>query len=309
MRINHAPDPGFINGLERQLTSELRRRRRFGPAERSAGLKRIIRTSILLVSCAAAGVAAAKTVEHLESAKRRALHVARAETAVELSRARQGVFQDMLEEVRQRVEAGLMHADELVDAVFQSKLLEYELERAGLDLEEVRVTGEAPDNELYAPVRGGRDFVTERLNIEYQKAVTREEYIKASLARIEKLVEDGLVDQVEALQMRPEVDMAAEERAGIQGRIDLRKAFLAGDLTAGQVSLRRMVHDARARLQTAESIYHTAAAELEEVKKANADGLVSAHEVKQAEYQMISARAEFRLAKLELELLEEELEK
>jgi outer membrane protein TolC len=69
------------------------------------------------------------------------------------------------------------------------------------------------------------------------------------------------------------------------------------------------VHNARARLDTAEGIYYAAAAALEEAKKANADDLISALEVKQAEYQMISSRAEYRIAKLELELLEEELKK
>ena len=35
-----------------------------------------------------------------------------------------------------------------------------------LDLEEVKASGEAPRDELYAPVVGGRDFVSERLEIE-----------------------------------------------------------------------------------------------------------------------------------------------
>lgn len=309
MRLNNAPEPGFIDGLERHLTSELRLRRRFGPADKSTGLKRLIRTAILIVSCTVAGVAAAKTVEHLESARRKALNMVRAATAMELASARQEIVRDMLQQVEQRVEAGLLHPDELADNVLQSELVDLELERVGLDLEEVSATGEAPDDELYAPVRGERDFVIERLHIEYQRASVIKEHLKVRLAHTERLVEEGLVSQAETLDQRTQLEHAVEECAGIQSRIDLRTAFLTGELTARQVSLRQMLHDTRARLETAENIYHTVSAQLEEVKKANADGLVPEHEVKQAEYQMISARAEYRIAKLELVLLEEKLGK
>lgn len=307
MKVNHAPDPGFINSLEQQLTSELRRRRRFGPADRSTGLKRFIRTAILIVSCTVAGVAAAKTVEHLESSRRKALNMARAETAMELARARKEMVRDMLQQVEQRVEAGLLSADELADNVLQSELVHLELKKAWLDLEEVSATGEAPADELYAPVQGKRDFVTERLCIEYQRTAAIEAHLKARMVHTEKLMEEGLVSRAETLDLRTQLERAAEECTGIQGRIDLRTEFLAGDLTARQVSLRQMLHDAKVRLEIAENIYHTVSVQLEEAKKANADGLIHEHEVKQAEYQMISARAEYRIAKLELVLLEEKL--
>jgi hypothetical protein len=306
MRGNHEPDLEFVCGLERQLTSELRRRQRFGPIERSAGLRRFMRTSILLVVCAASGVAAAKTVGHLESSRRKALHLARAEASIEQLQARRRVAQGIIEEVKERVEAGIIHSDELAEAVFQSAQLDYELEKAKLDLEEVNLTSEAPSNELFAPLHGGRDFVSERLQMTYLQINSRKEHIEARLAGITKLVEAGLVQEAETISIQAGLERLAEELEDIEFQLDLRKDFLSDELTAREVALRQMIQKARSRFETTERIYKAAAAQLGEISKAHDDGLVPALEVKQAEHQMISARAEYRLAKIELELLEEE---
>jgi hypothetical protein len=116
-----------------------------------------------------------------------------------------------------------------------------------------------------------------------------------------------MLGQEETAEMRAQIELAARERDGIQRRIDLRAAFLKGDMSARQLELRQMLHDARARLEAAEAIYNRISVELEEVREANAAGMVPMHEVKQVEYQMISARAERRIAELELTLIEEKL--
>jgi hypothetical protein len=308
MRNNHKPDIEFVSGLERQLTSELRRNRRFSSVETSSGMKRFIKTSILFIACAATGVAAAKTVEHIESSKRRILHVARIEAVTEQLQARQGVVQGMVDELKGRVEAGLIHQDELVDAAIQSKLIDYELERALLNLEEVHMSGEAPADELYAPLQGGRDFVTERLQIDLRKAEMIKRHIEEQGAEMQKLVEAGLLHQEETRDMDLQIEGAESELEDIQHRIDLRRDYLSGDLSAREISVRQMTQEARSRLDNAESMYRTTEAQLKKVSELHAKGLVPIRDVRQAEYHMINARSECRIAEIELELLEERLE-
>lgn len=308
MRNTHKPDIEFVDGLERQLTSELRRQQRFSPAERSTGSKRLMKTAILFIACAATGVAAAKTVEHIESSKRRILHVARIEAATEQLQARQSVVQGMVNELKDRVDAGLIHEDELVEAAIQSMLLDLDMEKALLDLEEVHMSGEAPANELYAPLQGGRDFVTERLLIDYRKIELIRDQIVERAAAVRKRADAGLVPRKEIEEQDRQIDRVNGELDEIERRIDLRKGYLSGDLSAREISLRQMKESARSRLAEAERVFQVVESQHKEMSKLYADGLIPERDLRDAEYAIIEARSECRIAEIELELLEERLE-
>jgi outer membrane protein TolC len=308
MRDNHKPDIEFVSGLEKQLTSELRRRQRFSRIERPSGFNKFVKTSILFVACAITGVAAAKTIEHIESSKRRILHVARIEALTEQLHARQSVAQGIVKELEERVDAGLVHEDELLEAAIQSKLVDFELEKALLDLEEVHMSGEAPSNELYAPLQDGRDFVTERLQIDHQRVELLRKHLEVRAADIEKRVAAGLVGREETREIDKQIEGIDDELEDVQRRIDLRRGYLSGDLSAREVSVRQMTEEARSRLAAAESVLRSTEEQLEEISELHAKGLVRESELRQAEYQMITARSECRLAEIELELLEGKLE-
>ena len=308
MKNNRKPDIEFIDGLERQLTSELRRRQRFSRVERSPVTKRLMKTAILFIACAATGVAAAKTVEHIESSKRRILHVARIEAETEQLQARQSVVQGMVNELKDRVDAGLIHEDELAEAAIQSKLLEFEMEKVLLDLEEVHMSGEAPTNELYAPLQGGRDFVTERLLIDYRKIELIRDRIVERAAAVRQRVDAGLVPQKEMEEHDRQIEHANDELEEVEQHINLRRGYLSGDFSAREISLRQMMEDARSRLAEAERVFRIAETQLNEMSELYAAGLIPERELRDAEYSMIEARSNCRIAEIELELLEERLE-
>lgn len=308
MRNDNQPANDFVTGLERQLTSELRRRQRFNPHESSFGVKRFIKISILIAACAVTGVAAAKTVEHIENSRRRTLHVARIEAVTEQLLARQSVAAGMVNELKDRVEAGLIHEDDLLEAAIQSKLVDFELEKALLDLEEVHMSGEAPSNELYAPLQNGRDFVTERLRIDYRRTELIKDHIAEIAAGLEEKVRAGLMQERETREMDQQIVGAEKELARIQHQIDLRNVYLSGDLSAREITIRQMSQEARDRLAKAEKVYGMTQEQLNEVSEAHAKGLVPESDLRQAEYQMINARAEYRIAEIELELLVGKLE-
>jgi hypothetical protein len=307
MTPGHEPNPEFISGLESHLASELRRQQRFGSIGRPGKSARISRTAILLVLCVAVGVAAAKTVEHIEASQQKALLLARVETTIELLQSRQSVAREVVRQVEERVEAGLLHSKELEEAVSRSMLLDHELDRAYLDLDEVHLTGQAPRNELHAPLQDGRDFVTERLEVEYRVVSATAEPIASRRARMLKLVEAGLAHQSQMDRIDLELEKVDRQLEDIQSRLDLRAAFLSGEVTAKQAAMRRMLHGARARLRSSVNEEDAAVAQLERISRAEASGLASTLDVRRAESRLASARAEQRLAAIELELLEQEL--
>ena len=303
MRNTHQPDNEFITGLENQLTSELRRRERFAPAERTAGLRRFAKVSILVLACAASGVAAAKTVEHIENSRRRTLHVERIEISTEQLLAHRSIAEQMVNELKDRVEAGLVRDDDLTEAVIQTKLIDFEMDKALLDLEEVHMSGEAPADELFAPLQGGRDFVTERLRVDHQRAELIREQLAEKAAELQEKVEAGLVHESETRDLDRQVEGAERELQRIQHQIDLRSVYLSGDLSAREITIREMSREARDRLARAERIYKETQEQLEEISEKHKRGLVSERDLRQAEHQMINARAEYRIAEIELELL------
>jgi hypothetical protein len=308
MRENHKPDIEFVTGLERQLTSELRRRQRFSRIDRPPGYRTFIRTSILLLACAVTGVAAAKTVDHIESSKRRALHVARIEALTEQLLARQNLVKGMVKELQERVDAGLIHEDELLEAAIQSKLVDLELEKTMLDLQEAHMSGEAPSDAPYAPLQDGHDFVTERLQVDLRRAELIRQHLEIITEHMKKRVEAGVMSREEMSEIDRQIDGADGEIEDIRRRIDLRKGYLSGDLSAREISIRQMTDKARSRLAKAERVLRWSEEQLAGVSDLHAKGLVRESELRQAEYQMIAARVEHRLAEIELELLKGELQ-
>ena len=266
-----------------------------------------MRTAVLFITCIVAGVAAAKTFDVIEDSRRKALLLARVETNLELVQARRKVAEEMRRRVEERVKAAVVSPRDLAEAAFQSGLLEYEEEKIRLDLEEVRLSGREPRDELCAPLQGGRDFVTERLRIEHKVSSAKRERLGERSARVRKLAEDGLVHQSEMTRLEGDLAKIDAELEDIQKRIDLREAFLSGEMTARQVGIRRMLEGAGARLAAADEASRAAAARLERVSGLRKDGMASAADLREAEHQLVSARAEQRLAAIELELLEEEL--
>lgn len=194
---------------------------------------------------------------------------------------------------------------ELAEVEFQSQMVGFEIDRARLDLEEVELTGRSPDDKLYAPLVERSDFVTARLQVDLLAARARTRFIEIEMTRIEELVSDGLVDAVQAREMEMQVARSEAEIEDIVHRIELRHAYLKGDLTARQVSLEERRSLARDRLAAAEKAVEIVAENHEKMAVMRDDGMVSETQLKEVEFQLITARAEARLAKAELEYLEE----
>jgi len=297
-------DDDFVRGLEWQLRTEVRRRQRFASLKKRPSMVGVARNAALIILCAATGFAAAMTVEHFENAGKKELLKVRAETALEILQARQEVAGEIANDISQQASRGLVNQTQLAEVELQSELVGFEIDRARLDLEEVELTGRSPDDKPYAPVVGRADFVTARLQIDLLAARARNRFIEAEMNRLGELVREGLVDAVQEREMELQVAQSEAQIEDIVHRLELRHAYLKGDLTARQVTLEERRSLARDRLETVEKAVEIVTDNYERTAAMRDDGMVSETQLKEVEFQLITARAEARLARAELEYLE-----
>ncbi|HSA96657.1 MAG TPA: hypothetical protein VLJ16_11430, partial [Acidobacteriota bacterium] len=160
------PDTQFVDRLEWQLASEFRRRDSLKPASVRIAVPRSVVALGLAAGVLLLGVAATKAADLIKNSWRKKIEVARLETDVKIKTAFQELKKETADEAEKKFTLGLISEDVVLTAKQVVERSASDLEKTVLELEEVKASGEAPRDELYAPRVGGRDFVGERLEIE-----------------------------------------------------------------------------------------------------------------------------------------------
>jgi outer membrane protein TolC len=250
------------------------------------------------------GVAVTKAADYIKESWQKKIEMARVETEVELKKFQLESIREMASSVKTRVADGLVREDEYQAIKIAVENAELDLKRSLSNLEEVKMSGEIPRNELYAPMVGGRDFVSERLKLEKMEIELEIYLLSRHLKRFKQLAEAGMTQDHELVQLKAEIANKEANLDKIQKRFDLRARFLEGEATAREVEL-------EGRLTAAENNFHQAQAKVDSLKEQlnrfqalEAKGAISHMEVKQMEFAMDAAQAELKLAILEMEVLE-----
>lgn len=297
------PDMEFVERLEWQLASELRRSRLKRSAPRIA-VPRAAVAAALLAGILLAGVAAIKAAELVQDSWRKKIEIARAETEVRLQEARLETERGQAALVHERYAVGLVsEGDDLLATTTQERS-RLGLERSRLDLDEVRRSGAPPRDELYAPLVGGRDFVSERLQLERRGAELGLKVLAARAKQLEERQRLGLIAPGQARSAGSDIAARRTRIAEIGQRLDLRKRFLAAALSAVRVEI-------AGRLATAQANLAVARSKVEDLKerKARAEtrrdlGVASPAEFEELADALGAAEAELKLAALEVGILE-----
>ena len=203
-----------------------------------------------------------------------------------------------------RVANGLIREDEYKLINLAAENAELDFQRSLLNLDEVKASGEIPRNELYAPLVGGRDFVSERLEMEKEAVELDLEQLNIQLGRLTQLVEQNLVRGDEMNQMQAEIANRKMMVDKIQERLDLRTRFLTREITAQEVEIEDRMTGAERNLHLAQSKVDSLSEQLKRLKTLEAQGAISHMEVMQAQYALDAAQAELKLATLEMDVLE-----
>ena len=304
MSSRFEPDDKFVDRLEWQLASEFRRREHLKPAPGRIAVPRSVVALSLAAGVLLMGVAATKAADLIKDSWRKKIEVARLETEVRIKTAFLELKKDRAAQAESRYSIGLVSEDEALVAKLGAERAAADREISVLDLEEAKESGEAPRNEIYAPLVGGRDFVGERLGIE-------KKVLQADLDLRRARTESALRHQVE-LGLAPKsalsefAAMLAGQEAGledIENRLALRQRFLAGEISAGEMEIQTRISAAQKELREARSSIDTIRPRLEDLRAKAAAGLVEIDEVKGWELGLSAAQAKADLALQEIEIL------
>lgn len=304
MSKNYEPDSGFLEKLEWQLSSEFRRKNRL---KSSAG-KIIVSRRMAAVACMAGavmmGVTVLKAADYIKDSWRKKIEIARAETDLKLSEVYQKSIEARAEKAEIRFSNGLVREDEYRLLNLASRRSELDVEKSRLNLEEVETSGQPPRDELYAPVVGGRDFVSERLAIEIEGIELDLEQLLVHWDRLKNLTENDLVSEDELNAVQSEIAGRDVMIDKIHKKLELRKRFVDGEVSAQEVEIEGRMTAAENNLHRAKSKVDLLNKRLARLKSLEDQAMIDPAELKQMQFALDAAQAELELAVLEKEVLE-----
>ena len=303
MTKTYEPDSQFVERLEWQLASEFRRTNRLKPSAGKVAVPRRMVVATLLVGVLLTGVAVIKAAEYIKDSWRKKIEVARVETEVKLRKARLEFTREEASTAKTRFSTGLIQEEEYQVSKLAADKAALDLEISLANQNEVTASGETPRNELYAPVIGGRDFVSERLKVERTELELDLTALKSRAERLERMVKLGVVSADELDQVQGQIVAQSAMLDKAQKRLDLRNRFVLGEAPAREVEISDRIIVAESNLARARKLVEAQKKRLEWMQDREALGLISKSSVQQVQYGLDEARAELSLAALEMEVL------
>ena len=297
MPNRHEPDNEFVERLREQIEMEMRRRSRFHEIRTGRRTLAVLGLMLASMGVGAAGVAAA--YQAADDA-RLALVISGLELQAELASERLALATQDMAVIQRDVDLGAKSVREAIEAQIRVAAAEAAVRSLELDLEEVRITGREPLDDLSAPLAGGRDFVSERLRIDMSAGEAGLAFEEQRLAEAERRLELGILDVTEvdlARARTAELEAAVE---AIRSKIEVRGQVLSGGIGEIEAGLRALEIEAEQRLRSIEPRIRIANNELERAEQALQLGTVDEIAVSQARLRRLQAESDLVEAEIEL---------
>ena len=303
MTRTYEPDSRFVERLEWQLASEYRRANCLKPSSGKVAVPRRMVAVALLLGVLTTGVAVIKAAEYIKDSWRKGIEIARVGTEVQLKKAHLESTREMAARAETLAASGLIQEEESQVLKLGVEKAALDLDRSLLNLDEVKASGVAPRDELYAPVLGGRDFVSERLKMQIKDVERELELLGHRSDRVQRLVKVGVVSEEELGQIQADIDARKAMIDETRKRLDLRKRYVAGEVTAQEVEIGDRMAVAEKNQHEAQTRVDSLMKQLERSQAQEALGVVSPRETSQLRYALDAAQAELKLAALEVDVL------
>ena len=305
MNKNYEPDNQFVDRLEWQLSSEYRRANLLkSPSQKIAIPRRMVAIAVT-IGVLMTGVAVTKAADYIKDSWRKKIEIARVETDIIMKKAHHESTSELTLQAKKRFSDGLIREEEYLTIKLAADRAELDWKRSVLNLDEVKMSGEIPCNELYAPMVGGRDFVSERLMLEKMGIEMGLHLHRHQLKRFKQMAEAGLIHDYELVQILMEIASQEVTLYKIHKRLKLRTSFLAGEITAQEVEIEDRMTGAERNLHIAQTKVKSLKEQLKRLKALESQGNVTHMEVIQLQYALDAAQAELNLAAIEMEVLKE----
>ena len=294
MSNRHEPHDAFVAQLEDRLRADLSRRHLTAPAPRwlprSTGGLVLATAALVIVSMAIGGGVVSAAYQAQQGAQRDAL-VTTLEQRLDLSRKRLDLVRQRLDEMQRRVSIGIEEPGTVADARLNVTEAEVNVKLIELDIAEVRATGREPMPSVSAPLVNGRDFVSERWQLEAQLPAAGRDVAKMAVDLWKTRFDVGLANNTDVEKAGARLIEMESAVQLIQQKIAIRQAFLKRTLTAAVADLRVMEVEAEQRRMILSRRIEFSRRQLEDLKLRVEIGTLSRIEL---------AEAEVRLQELEL---------
>jgi outer membrane protein TolC len=297
------PSPEFVKNLEWQIQTSVRRKNRFSrPVSRTP--VRIVQLAALVVISVFVGAAGVVATEQVQESKQKQLEIAKMEYQLQIAELQLQYRQVQLEELQRQHQAGLVNEEALKAAEHGVQEAEAELAQLRLNMEEIRLSGREPLDDIAAPLVGDRDFVSDRLRLMFEVANARQAAVETRLARVRTLREAGLARQPDEQEMQAALMEAQFRVRNIQTQMQLRQRFLNEEISKDDLEKELKLVEARNSLQMLEQRMQVLRIRFARVQQLHEQNMVSRLEVLQSELQLRELEAELQLTRLRIEMLQ-----
>jgi predicted nucleic acid-binding Zn-ribbon protein len=303
MPKTYEPDSRFVERLEWQLASEYRRLGRTRPAGKIA-IPRWAAMITVMVGVLMTGAAVIKAADYIKDSWRKKIELARVETEVALNRAHLESIRELAARTEELYSNRMVQEEEHMAVMLGVERAGLALERSILNLDEVKATGFPPRDDLYAPLANGRDFVSERLMVEAKEVEADLKLLASRRERIKELVEKAGAAEDELDGIQTDFDAHKTRIDEIRKRLDLRKRFVSGEITAQEVEIMDRLTIAKANLNQAQARVEFLKKQLERLQTMEAEGVIPPTETGQLRHALNAAQAELKLVSIEIKILE-----
>jgi len=310
MQDRHEPSDRFIERLGQDIGAEVRRRKLQPPPApwwQAAGLRTLAAAAALVVVSMAVGGAVVAATYQNENREQRSMLASVYERKLELEKLRLDAAKQQLQLVEKRVAVGTVDRNTGLEARQGVVEAEGQLRIAMLNLEEVRITGREPRNEVSSPPTPQRDFVNDRLQVSMSIAKGALDLEKMRLQAAERRVNVGLEQPSAADALRARIVELESAIEALQGKVEARQMFVANKYDTALADLRVAEIEAQQRQRAVRPQLDLAKRDLARVDSLVSKGLASPADVAQVRVRLLEAELELSKAQVELSIVREQI--
>lgn len=309
MQAPHTPRDGFVERLEWQISSELRRRHRSGPATwlPASPLRAAAVIAFLVIVSMAVGGAAVAAAVQAQNKERRDLVVSGYEYRVQLAQDRVSAALREVDRVDRQVAIGLEPPVTLQDSRLRLAEAQGMLKTSELELQEARTTGQEAQDQISAPLVSGRDFVSERLQTSLLAPELGLANARVVAQAMRRRWDVGLATAADLAEAEARVVELEAATASIRRKIEIRRQFVGGQITASQADLRVIESEAEQRVKALEPRIALARKHVADVERRFQMGLVTHVDLAEAKLRLSTLEADLAKAQLDLALIRKKI--
>src|SRR5262245_24223201 len=274
MHERHEPNNEFVERLEWHIGHEARRRNQ-APADPG---RPPVRVALMLVGLAllsmAIGAAAVAAAYQAQDNERRDILINGLAQREAIAKAQVEAAGAKLKESERQIALGLLDMEHVLQARATLAAAEAQLKSIELQLQETRITGREPLDEVSSPLVSGRDFVSERLRTDLTVAEKKLELEKARLDAAQKRLALGLAAPMDVEVARSGLRQVEASLGGLRRKLEIRQQFVGNRINPSETELLAMQGEAEQRLKVFEPQVENARLELERTQTLVQKGLV-----------------------------------